>query len=65
MNIRKMVEILGGKRVDIAKNAGISLCQLNNSISTGKQVEELKDGRYVTVRKDATYFEQLAEGKKK
>ena len=56
MNIREMVELLDCKRVDIAKDAGISLYQLNNSISQNKQVEELKDGRFVMVRSDATYF---------
>ena len=59
-----MIESLGGSRADISSQAGISVQQLNNNVSKGVEVEELKDGRYVTVRKDATYFE-IAEGKKK
>ena len=59
MNIRKMIELLGGHRVTIAKNAGISLQQLNNMVSRGAEVQELKDGRFIVTRSDATYFERV------
>ena len=51
-----MIKKLGGHRATIAKDAGISVQVLNNAVSKGVSVEELKDGRFVTVRRDATYF---------
>lgn len=56
MNIKDMIKKLGGHRATIAKQAGISVQTLNNAVSKGISVEELKDGRFVTVRRDATYF---------
>jgi len=51
-----MIKALNKSRADIAKEAGISIQQLNNQVSKGVQVVELKDGRFVTIRKDATFF---------
>lgn len=51
-----MIKKLGGNRASIAEQAGISVQQLNNMVYKGVEVEELKDGRFVTVRRDATYF---------
>lgn len=56
MNITEMIKRFKTSRSDIAKQAGISIQQLNNQVSKSVEVEELKDGRFVTVRKDATYF---------
>ena len=56
MKIKQMIKQLGGNRAAIAKKAGVSVQQLNNQVSKGVEVEELKDGRFVTVRKDATYY---------
>lgn len=61
MKIRKMIEIIGDSRENIAKRAGISVAQLNNNVSQGVDVEELMDGRFVTVRSNATYFEREDE----
>lgn len=57
MKITEMIELLGGNRAAIAKKAGISIYQLNNAVSKGAEVEQLTDGRFVIVRKDATYFD--------
>lgn len=51
-----MIEKLGGNRAAIAKKAGVSVQQLNNQVSKGVEVVELKDGRFVTVRKNTTYY---------
>lgn len=56
MKITDMIKALNKSRADIAKEAGISIQQLNNQVSKGVQVVELKDGRFVTIRKDATFF---------
>ena len=56
MKITEMIKALGKTRADIAKDAGISIQQLNNQVSKGVQVVELKDGSFVTIRKDATFF---------
>ena len=56
MHTKQMIKQLGGNRAAIAKQAGISNATLRNQISKDVTVEELKDGRFVTVRKDATYF---------
>ena len=61
MLVSEMIEKLGGNRQAIADKAGISLQQLNNMVSKKVQVEELKDGRFVVVRKDATYFAKDGE----
>ena len=54
--MQEMICKIGMTRADIAGLAGISIQQLNNNVSKGVIVEELKDGRFVTVRRDATYF---------
>lgn len=51
-----MIEQLGGNRTAIAKQAGIPYQTLSNQIQRNVEVVELKDGRFVTVRRDATYF---------
>jgi len=56
LKITDMIKALNKSRADIAKEAGISIQQLNNQVSKGVQVVELKDGRFVTIRKDATFF---------
>ena len=56
MKITEMIEKLGGNRAAIAKKAGVSVQQLNNQVSKGVEVVELKDGRFVTVRKNTTYY---------
>lgn len=56
MKIKQLIEKLGGDRAAIAKQAGITVFQLNNMVYKDVEVEELKDGRFVVVRKDATYF---------
>lgn len=58
MLVLDMIKKLGGNRQAIADKAGISYQQLTNMINKGVVVEELKDGRFVVVRKDATYFPQ-------
>lgn len=56
MKILELMEKLGKTKTDLAKDAGISIQQLCNMIGSGVEVEELKDGRYVTVRRDAVCF---------
>ena len=56
MEIREMIKKLGGNRAAIAEQAGISIQHLNNQVSNDVSVVELKSGGFVTVRKDATYF---------
>lgn len=56
MKITEMIKRLGGNRAAIAAQADISVQQLNNQVSNNVTVVELADGRFVTVRKDATYF---------
>ena len=51
-----MIKKLGGNRAAIAEQAGISIQQLNNMVYKDVEVEELKGGLFVTVRRDATYF---------
>jgi len=51
-----MIKKLGGNRAAIAEQAGISIFQLNNMVYKGVEVEELKDGSFVAVRKDAVRF---------
>lgn len=56
MKITEMIKALNKPRAIIAQEANISIQQLNNQVSKGVEVVELKDGRFVTIRKDATYF---------
>jgi len=58
MDIREMIIELGCNRTMIAKNANISVQQLNNAISQKRQAQKLADGRYVLVNKNATYFKK-------
>ena len=58
MKITEMIKQLGGNRTAIAKEAGISIQQLNNMVYKGVDVEETKGGYFVVVRKGATYFKR-------
>ena len=51
-----MIKQLGGNRAAIAKQAGISVFQLNNMVSKGREVELLPDGSFVAVRSNAVRF---------
>jgi len=51
-----MIKKLGGNRAAIAKQAGISVQQLNNMVSKGQEVELLPDGSFVAVRSNAVRF---------
>ena len=63
MKITEMIKQLGGNRAAIAKQAGISVQQLNNMVSKGQEVELLPDGSYVAVRSNAVRF-KVMEGLK-
>ena len=63
MHIKELIEKSGLSRQAFADKAGISYQQLNNAVSKDVQVEKLADGRYMTARKDATYFD-LSETQK-
>jgi hypothetical protein len=52
-----MITKMGGHRGTIANRAGISVQGLNNQVYKKVKVALLTDGRYVTIRNDATYFE--------
>ena len=56
MKTLEMIKKLGGNRAAIAEQAGISIQQLNNMVYKDVEVEELKDGSFVTVHKNATRF---------
>jgi len=58
MKITEMIKQLGGNRTVIAKNAGISIQQLNNMVSKDVEVKQLIGGDYIVVRKDAVRFKQ-------
>lgn len=51
-----MIKKLGGNRAAIAEQAGISVQHLNNMVYKDVEVEELPDGSFVTVHKNATRF---------
>jgi hypothetical protein len=56
MKITQMIKQLGGNRAAIAKQAGISIQQLNNMVSKEQEVEILPDGSFVAVRSNAVRF---------
>ena len=56
MKITHMIKQLGGNRAAIAKASNTSEQAINNAVSKGVEVVELKDGRFVAVRKDAVYY---------
>jgi len=56
VKITEMIKQLGGNRAAIAKQAGISVFQLNNMVSKGQEVELLPDGSFVAVRSNAVRF---------
>ena len=59
MKIIKMIKQLGGNRAAIAKQAGISVQQLNNMVSQGREVEQLSGGGFVVLAKNTVRFKAL------
>lgn len=51
-----MIKKLGGNRAAIAKEAGISVQHLNNMVYKDVEVEQLIDGSFITIHKNATRF---------
>lgn len=51
-----MIKQLGGNRAAIAKQAGISVQQLNNYVSQGREVKELACGGYVMITDKTKVF---------
>ena len=56
MKLIALIRKLGVKRSDLAKSADISLAQLNNYVSEGREVLELADGDYVLVTSKTKIF---------
>ena len=49
MKLIDLIKKLGVKRSDLAASANISLAQLNNYVSEGREVLELANGDYVLI----------------
>lgn len=60
MKIIEMIGKLSLSRKDIAKEAGISVEQLNNMVSLKVEVDELPDGSFVVVRGNAVRFNRVS-----
>jgi hypothetical protein len=60
MKIIQMIDKLSLSRKDIAKEAGISVEQLNNMVSLKVEVDELPDGSFVVVRGNAVRFNKVS-----
>ena len=58
MKISQMIKQLGGDITAIAKKAGITPNHLRKMKSVGSEVEQLPNGDYIVVRKDAVRFKQ-------
>lgn len=56
MKIKQMIKQLGGNRAAIAKQAGISVQQLNNYVSQEREVKELACGGYVMITDKTKVF---------
>lgn len=56
MKITEMIKKLGGNRAAIAKASNTSEQAINNAVFKGVEVLELKDGRFVAIRKDAVFY---------
>lgn len=56
MKITDMIKQLGGNRTAIAKQANTTVHSLNNAVSKGAEVEQLADGRYISVNRFNIFY---------
>jgi len=60
MKLINLIKNIGGSRSEIAKSANISLAQLNNYVSEGREVLELANGDYILVTSKTKIFKKPA-----
>jgi len=58
MKLISLIKKLGLSRAEIAKYANISLAQLNNYVSEGREVLELANGDYILVTSKTKIFKK-------
>jgi hypothetical protein len=56
MKITDMIKRLGGNRTAIAQQANTTVHSLNNAVSKGAEVEQLVDGRYISVNRFNIFY---------
>ena len=58
MKLKDLVKHLELPRAEIAKSANISLAQLNNYVSEGREVLELANGDYILITSKTKIFKR-------